>query len=35
MSDKSRKFWVRFTAIVMAVLMVGGTAYATISMLFS
>jgi hypothetical protein len=31
MSDKKRKFWVRLTAIVMAVLMIAGTVYTAIS----
>lgn len=33
MNDKQRKFWVRLMAIVMAVLMIAGTAYTALSYL--
>ena len=33
MSDKSRKFWIRLMAIILAALMVGGTVYTMIASL--
>ncbi len=35
MNEKSRKLWVKVTAIALAVLMVGGTVYSVIAMIFS
>lgn len=34
MNERKRKFLIRLTAIVMAILMIGGTAYATLAQLF-
>lgn len=33
MNDKKRKFWVRFMAIALAILMAAGTAYTAIASL--
>ena len=35
MNEKSRKLWVKVMAIELAVLMVGGTAYSVIALMFS
>lgn len=35
MGERKRKFWVRLTAIVMAILMIGGTAYTALSLILS
>lgn len=35
MNEKSRKLWVKVMAIALAVLMVGGTAYSVIALMFS
>ena len=35
MNEKSRKLWVKVTAIALAALMVGGTAYSVIALILS
>ncbi len=35
MSEKKRKFWIRFMAILLVVLMVGSVAYAALAMLLA
>jgi hypothetical protein len=35
MNERKRKFVVRLTAIIMALLMVGGSAYAALSFIFA
>ncbi len=35
MNEKARKLWIKVMAIVLAALMVGGTAYGFIAMLFT
>ncbi len=35
MNEKTRKLWIKAMAIVLAALMVGGTAYSFIAMLFT
>lgn len=35
MNEKSRKLWVKIMAIILAALMVGGTAYSIIALIFS
>ena len=35
MNEKNRKLWVKVMAIALAALMVGGTAYSVIALIFS